>query len=442
MNIDKLFKAAKAAGIDQFETRIQTESEMTVSMFNNELENLTVADNGSMKVRGLVDGKCGVFSSDRVDDEVIDMAVSALKDSAKYGNPLDPDFFINGNEYKYEKVDNFSESLKNTPASTFVDIAKQISAKTLAGDKRIELVNVTVRYSYGALQIVNSNGLDVKGETNYVWVLAQVKAVSGEEIQSGMNYDILKTVDGFDVDAFVSKLIDDTVKQFGGETVKSGKYKVVYSPDCVAVLFATLQSGFSAFAVEQNVSLLKGKIGTKAFSELLTLEETPIGDEVFCGAFDDEGIPCKNKTLIDKGVPTGYVYDLDTAKRAGVKSTGNGRLSGGNVRPAITFTTVKAGDKTQDELFKFVGDGIYITDLGGVATGINGQSGNYSLQASGYEIKGGKLVKPVSLMTVAGNIMTDFADITAVGNDEKLTYYGVKTPSVVIGSLSISCKQD
>lgn len=442
MNIEKLFKAAKAAGIEQFETRIQTESEMSVSMFNNELENLTVADNGSIKVRGLVDGKCGVFASDRVDDEVIDMAVASLKESAKYGNPLDPDFFINGNDYKYEKVDNFDPALKNVPASVFVDIAKQISAKTLAGDKRIELVNVSVKYAYGALQLVNNNGLDVKSETNYVMIMAQVKAVDNGEIQSGMQYAFLKSVDAFDADAFVAKLIDETVKQFGGETVKSGKYKVVYSPDCAAVLFATLQSGFSAFAVEQNISLLKDKIGTQAFSELLTLDETPIGDEPFCASFDDEGVPCKNKTLIDKGVPTGYVYDLATAKRAGVKSTGNGRLSGGNVRPAIMFTTVKAGDKTQAELFKDVGDGIYITDLGGVSTGINGQSGNYSLQASGYTIKGGKLGKPVSLMTVAGNIMTDFADIVAVGNDEKLTYYGVKTPSIVIGSLSISCKQD
>lgn len=439
INTEKLFKAAKTAGIAQFEARIETESKLSISMFNTELENFTVADNGSIKVRGLVDGKSGVFTSDRVDDGVIDTAIAALKESAKYGNPLDPDFFVGG-DYKYEKVDTYNPKLEKVAASEFIDISKRIAEKTLAGDKRIQIVTVSLEYQTNKLRLVNNNGLDVNAEANYIVVFAQVKAADGDEIQSGMHYQIANDVKEIDVDKFVAALIDYTVKQFGGQSVESGKYKVVYSPDCVAVLISTLKDGFSAFNVEQHISLLEGKVGTKAFSDLLTVDETPIGNEPFCTAFDDEGVPCKNKTLIDKGVPTGYVYDLDTAKRAGVKSTGNGRLRGGNIRPAVSYITVKSGDKTLDELFKFVGDGIYITDLGGVSTGINEQSGNYSLQASGYVVKNGKLDKPVSLITVAGNIMTDFADIGAVGSDAKLTYYGVKTPSVVINELSISGK--
>ncbi|MCM1367946.1 MAG: TldD/PmbA family protein [Roseburia sp.] len=439
INVEKLFKAAKAAGIAQFEARIETESKLSVSVFNTELENFTVADNGSMKIRGLVDGKRGVFASDRVDDEVIDTAIAALKESAKYGNPLDPDFFIGGDN-KYEKVDVYNAELEKVSATQFINISKSIAEKTLAADKRIELATVSLEYQTGTLRLVNNNGLDVEAKANNVMVLAQVKAVDGGEIQSNMHYQIAKSLDEIDVDKFVAELVDTTVKQFGGSSVESGKYKVVYSPDCVAVLISTLKDGFSAFNVEQHISLLEGKIGTKAFSELLTLEETPIGNDPFCSAFDDEGVPCKNKVLIDKGVPTGYVYDLDTAKRAGVKSTGNGRLRAGNVRPSVSYVTVKPSDKSLAELFKLVGDGIYITDLGGVSTGINEQSGNYSLQASGYVIENGKQGRPVSLITVAGNIITDFADIAAVGSDSKLTYYGVKAPSLVINELSISGK--
>ncbi|MDE6401626.1 MAG: TldD/PmbA family protein, partial [Clostridiales bacterium] len=147
---------------------------------------------------------------------------------------------------------------------------------------------------------------------------------------------------------------------------------------------------------------------------------------------------CKNMPLIDKGVPTGYVYDLETAKRAGVKSTGNGRLVGGNMRPSVGYITVKNGEKSQAEVFAKVRDGLYITELGGVHSGLDRQSGNYSLQASGFVIKNGKLDRPASLITVAGNIMTDFANIIAVGNDAKLTYYAVKSPSIAIGGISVS----
>ena len=132
------------------------------------------------------------------------------------------------------------------------------------------------------------------------------------------------------------------------------------------------------------------------------------------------------------------MYDLETAKRAGVESTGNGKLVGGNIRPSIGYITVKNGNMTQAEVFAAVRDGLYITELNGVHSGLDGQSGNYSLQASGFVIKNGKLDRPASLITVAGNIMTDFVNVKAVGNDEKLTYFAVKAPSVAIGGISVS----
>ena len=38
LNIDKLFKAAKAAGIDVFEARIGAQSKLSVAVFDSELE--------------------------------------------------------------------------------------------------------------------------------------------------------------------------------------------------------------------------------------------------------------------------------------------------------------------------------------------------------------------------------------------------------------------
>ncbi len=438
MDMNKLYKAAAAAGIAPFETRIRKENKITIELFNDVVENYTVAENGSIKVRGLVDGKGGVFSSDRVDDEVIDIAVAAVKDSAEYGQPVDPEFFLGGKDLHYEEVKTFDSKLAEVPATEFIALGKKIAKSSLALDKRIESVNIQVEYDFEETELKNSNGLNVGQKTNYVMIYGSAKAVSGELVESGSYYEILSELGGFDADGFAKKLVADAVDQLGGSSVKSGKYKVVYSPDCVAALLTALKDGFSAFNVEQHISLLEGKIGEQVFSPLFSLEQTPIGNDPFCSAFDSEGVPCKNAMLIDKGVPTGYVYDLDTAKRAGVKSTGNGVLQGGNVRPAVGYTRVVPGDKTLEQLFEQVGDGLYITGLGGIGTGLNPQSGAYSLQASGYLIEKGKRARPVSLITVAGNIMTDFKDVIAVGNDEKKTYYATKTPSVAIKDLSVS----
>lgn len=438
IDVKKLFAAAKAEGIAQFEARITSGSKLSVTMFNDEQENFTVADDRAFKIRGLADGKCGVFTSDRVDDGIIPEALAALKESARYGNPLDPDYFIDGNAYKYEKVNNYYPKLAKTSAERYIALAREITEKARKKDKRMELVIAQVEYEYGSVVHANTNGLNVKREMNMLTVFAQSKASDGKEVQSGMWYEFVSDLDAFDVDKFVDALVEYTVGQFGGKSVDSGKYKVVYSPDCVAALMTALGDGFSAFTAEQHMSLLEGKIGERVFSPLFTVEQMPIGNGPLCAPFDDEGVPCKNHVLIDKGVPTGYVYDLDTAKRAGVQSTGNGRLQGANVRPAVSCLTVHAGDKSRAELFETVGNGIYVTELGGVGTGLNERSGDYSLQAAGYIIENGKLGRPVSLITVAGNIITDFADIIAVGNDSKFTYYGITAPSVAIGSLSVS----
>ncbi len=436
--IEKLLTAAKKAGIQPFEARIETSGKLSVATFNTEVENYTVAETATLKVRGLIDGKCGVFTSDRVDEGVVDTAIAALKESAKYGNPVDPDFFVDGKTYKYEKLELFDEKLAALPAQAFIALATSVSEKTLKRDARIESVNVQVEYEYGSLRMANSNGLDVSHRNNLVFVFGSVKAADGDEVESGEYYEFVGDTDKFDADAFAAKLADDAVNAFGGSSVDSGKYKVVYSPDCVAALMSAVKNGFSAFNAENHLSLLEGKLGQKVFSPLLTVEQTPIGDGPFCSPFDDEGVPCGNGLLIDKGVPTDYVYDLATAKRAGKKSTGNGSLVGGNIRPAIGSMTVRCGGKSLEELFEHIGDGLYLTSLAGIGTGLNPQSGAYSLQSSGFAIKNGKIDRPVSLVTVAGNIMTDFADVTAVGSDAKQTYYGINTPSLAIGSLSVS----
>ena len=180
MDMNKLYKAAAAAGIAPFETRISNENIITVKLFNEDVENYTVAENGSMKVRGLVDGKGGVFSSDRVDDEVIGVAVKAVKDSAEYGQPVDPEFFLGGEGLEYEDAPTFNEKLAAVPASEFIALGKTIAKKTLGADKRIESVNVQVEYSYNETRLKNSVGLDVAQKTNYVIIFGSAKAKDGD----------------------------------------------------------------------------------------------------------------------------------------------------------------------------------------------------------------------------------------------------------------------
>lgn len=437
IDLQKLFAKARAAGIEVFEARVSSNGTQSVSVFNDEVENRTVSNDRAIKVRGIVDGKCGVFTSDRVDDGIIETAIAALEESAAYGNPVDPDFFVGGDAYVYEKVRSYYECLTEILAERLTELAKDISARARKLDKRVKSVSVTVEYRNSELRLANSKGLDAERKSNMILIVADVVATD-VEVQSGMHYEFITDIDKFDADEFSRTLVEKTVLQFGGGSISSGKYKAVLAPEVAAAFIAALSDAFSAFAVEQHVSLLEGKAGKRIFSPLFTLGQVPIGDSPMCSSFDDEGVPRSNGLLIDKGVLTGYVYDLATAKRAGVRSTGNGALVGGNIRPAVDCLTVQDGDKSPDELFAAVGDGVYITSVNGVHSGLNARSGDYSLQASGYMIENGKRGKPISLMTIASNILDDFANVTAAGNDGTLTFYGIKTPSLAVDGIRAS----
>ncbi len=438
----KLFAAAKKRGFTVFELSSLRLDKLDISSYNGETEAYTVADDFSLKMRGVMGGKCGSFKSDRMDDEIIPQALDAVESSAKYGQPIDDDMFVGGGEYEYETLDTFSETLDNIPPAEMKALCERLSRAALDKDSRVYNANAEIEYVRGIRTLSSSKGLNLESKFNYVTVVLSCEAKQDGEPVSHYEYLILPSLDAdkFDEKDFIEKTVGGAVSQFGGSTVESGKYKVVFSQECVGALAEALMNAFSAFDAERHLSPLEGKMGTPAFSSLLTVKEHAIGGEPYCTPFDAEGVPCTNKTLIDKGVPTDYVYDLATAKRAGVKSTGNGKTVGGNVRPAVNCAVIEQGDMSDEQLFEHIGDGLDVTSLSGTSTGLDSQSGNYSLEASGYRIQNGRIVSPVSLITVADNIMNTFANITAVGREAKLTGYNVVAPAIAIKEIAVSGK--
>ena len=101
---------------------------------------------------------------------------------------------------------------------------------------------------------------------------------------------------------------------------------------------------------------------------------------------------------------------------------------------------MKPGKKSLDELFQEVGNGVYITDVSGLHAGLNPQSGNFSLQSTGFMIENGKKGRALDLITVSGNLLDVFKDVLEVGNDVTVSSSGVSAQSVLIKKISVSGK--
>ncbi|HBS02609.1 MAG TPA: TldD/PmbA family protein, partial [Firmicutes bacterium] len=120
---------------------------------------------------------------------------------------------------------------------------------------------------------------------------------------------------------------------------------------------------------------------------------------VYFSYFDGEGVACTNKDVIKNGKLMTYFYNRETAKKDGVETTGNAFWGGGKIGTAFGNVFVKPGKKSFDELISDIKEGVYITDVAGLQTGMNANSGDFSCQAEGFLIKDGKLDKPLNLIT-------------------------------------------
>ncbi|KAF5068653.1 Metalloprotease PmbA [anaerobic digester metagenome] len=136
------------------------------------------------------------------------------------------------------------------------------------------------------------------------------------------------------------------------------------------------------------------------------------------------------------------LYNLKSAKKDGVMSTGNGFKAGltAPVKTACTNFYIQKGEKTLENLFSQMENGLFITDFMGLHAGTNGVSGDFSLSAEGFLVENGKITRPVEQITVAGNFYTLLKDILVVGEDLYFAAGGKGSPSVLVRGMAVAGK--
>ncbi len=152
--------------------------------------------------------------------------------------------------------------------------------------------------------------------------------------------------------------------------------------------------------------------------------------------FDDEGVPTRRTVVIENGVLKNYLLNTYTARKLGMKTTGNAsRGFGGSTGIGPNNFFIAAGDRTPEEILRGIADGFYVTELMGFGTNI--VTGDYSQGAAGLWIRGGELAFPVSEVTIAGNLNQMFQDIVAIGSDLEFLSSSA-APTLAIGEMTVA----
>ena len=437
---DKFFALAKEAGLQEVELYISENHSLEISLFHGEVDNYSDNNGYSIMARGILNGKCGSATADVWNAEKAKWLVQEIVNNAKVIENDDPIFIFKGSE-KYKKINTFNKDLENVTNDQIMSNLLALEKGIREGDPRVvEVAGVEYSQVSNKFTLVNSNGLNLVQKTNFYYFVGQCVASENGQTKSGYDFGFGNNFAEFDANKLAKKIVDNTVSQLGGEACVSNKYKAVLHPNVVQSLLKAYVDYANSEEVQKKSSLFIGKLGQKVASSKVTIEDRPLQKSAFARWFDDEGVATYNKAIIKNGVLQTYLYNLTTAAKEGVQTTGNAFGGGSKKGISPAFIYLKPGKKSLDELFAKVGNGVYITDVSGLHAGLNAQSGNFSLQSTGFMIENGKKGKPLDLITVSGNLLDIFKDVIDVGNDVDVSPSGISAQSLLIKKIVVSGK--
>lgn len=207
---------------------------------------------------------------------------------------------------------------------------------------------------------------------------------------------------------------------------------VLFEAPLAAGLLGHLIQAISGGALYRKSSFLMDSLGKKVLPEHINVYEDPF---VMRGKgsspFDDEGVMTHARQVIDQGAIQGYFLSTYSARKLGMKTTGN---AGGSHNLTLSSTQTQAGDDLS-AMLKKLGTGLFVIELMG--QGVNSVTGDYSRGASGFWVEKGEIAFPVQEITIAGNLLDMYKGILAVGADAY--NYGAKTiGSVLINKMKVA----
>ena len=207
---------------------------------------------------------------------------------------------------------------------------------------------------------------------------------------------------------------------------------VLFESPLAAGLLGAFVQAVSGGALYRKTSFLVDSLGKPVFPKHIDVHEDPfvVGGKG-SSPFDEEGVRVKARQVVDGGRVEGYFLSTYSARKLGMKTTGN---AGGSHNLTLTSRQTRAGDDL-DAMLRKLGTGLFVIELMG--QGVNYVTGDYSRGASGFWVENGRIAYPVQEITIAGNLKQMLAGIQAVGADA-YTYGGKTVGSVLIDRMMVA----
>ncbi|HEV2874188.1 MAG TPA: TldD/PmbA family protein [Thermoleophilaceae bacterium] len=446
MNLDDVVRRAVEAAVEAGATDAEAWAEEGVSrrirVYDGEVESLSDAGGRGVGIRAFVDGRSGyAFGTDLSEPGLLELAAAA-RGAAEAADPDEhgglPDEF---GATEIEGLASPAMSEWSTERKVELTLGVERAARGRPGVTQVE--NAVYSDAEGSVALANSRGFAAGYDATQAWAYASAFAGEGADLMTGMGVDLGRDPGALDPDAIGAEAAERALALVGARQPESRRCPVVLDAFVAASFLGFIGSMLSADAVQRGRSLFADREGDEIADPALALADNSTDPEGPASApFDGEGSPSRRTALIEGGRLLTFLFDARTARRAGRATTGN--ASRGSYRSPPSVGTgnlvLEPGSLSLEELFREAGEGLYVTDVAGLHSGVNPVSGTFSVGASGRLIEGGEPGRPVRELTIASDLVSMLKAVRAVGSETRWVPLGgsVNAPPILIGEMAVS----
>lgn len=422
--IDELLKLANSKNI-KIEVFIDEDEIIDIETMNDKLEKYESSSTDSYRIKALYNNKIVTINT-----EDISNPETIINNIFDFSNTLDKE-----EETTFAHNIDIRNNIKTKEDRNYEKIINDLISLNKYKEKYPNIDNINMYYTdkYNKVSIINKD-VNLIDTSNINYIYGEIVWRENNINQTGwfnlisLEYDFSKIEEKF------IETVNDVKNKIRAVSYKTNKYNVIIKNSEVFKILNRYKDMYDAEQIRNKLSLLTKDYNKQVFSDKITIVEDPLNESlVGRRIFDMEGNATYYKELIKDGK---FITKLYNNKNAILENTNPTGTSGG-----VRNMYIVPGSNSYEELIKEMNNGIIIDSLEGLHAGANTITGELSLQATGYEVKEGKISKALKLIIMQTTLKELFNNVICVGNDLEMFSVTGGSPSILFKDVTIVGKE-
>ena len=419
----------QARGFDDVELLFTKDRTALTRFMKSRIHQSTEVYARNLRIRVVLDGRCGVVETGRLDQDSLAAALERAREIAlAQPHPQSPVELPASRPVADSTC--FHESTASAMAFDRAKLVRDLAAMAASCGAEVSGAITTAEET---LCVVNTRGTEAYQQRTR----AELNLLAHKGGLSGYSYWVGNDL----LDLPLDKLAGEALALIDWEgpegVAEPGTYTVFLDHPAAGMMVAFLAlMGFGAKDLKDGSSFMARLMGKKVAAKAVSIWDDGRNPAGLPSYFDHEGVPRRRASLIENGVAAGVVTDSALARALGMENTGHALPSPNPYGPAATNLFMGPGRSTRERMIASVKRGIYVRKfhyvnavdpMTALITGMT-KDGTWLIEE-------GRLVRPVRNLRFTQGILKALRSCAALSAETRLVegvYGPVHCPAMLV----------